>query len=62
MFESYKLKKAKAKLELEDVNKQLKEIEAQKEQKRWEQMPIWQKNIEREILLDKTRGSKKYSA
>ena len=39
MFESYKLKKAKAKLELESVNKQLRDIEIQKEKERWEQMP-----------------------
>jgi hypothetical protein len=39
MFESYKLKKAKAKLELNEVKKQLNEIEAQKEKERWEQMP-----------------------
>lgn len=32
MFESYKLKKAKAKLELESINKQLNEIESQKVQ------------------------------
>ena len=53
MFESYKLKKAKAKLELESINKQLNEIEAQKEKERWEQMPQWEKNIESEILRDK---------
>jgi Flp pilus assembly protein TadB len=54
MFENYKLKKAKAKLELESVNKQLAEIEAQKEKERWEQMPQWERNIE----IEKLRGSK----
>jgi hypothetical protein len=65
MFESYKLKKAKAKLELESVNKQLNEIEAQKEQERWEQLPQWQKNVETKILLEKAgipRENKERSA
>jgi hypothetical protein len=68
MFESYKLKKAKAKLELSEVKKQLNEIEAQKEKERWEQMPQWEKNIETEILRDKLglsngkEHSPKYSA
>ena len=53
MFESYKLKKAKAKLELESVNKQLNEIEAQKEKERWDRMPLWERNIEIEILKEK---------
>ena len=50
MLESYKLKKAKAKLELESVNKQLAEIKAKKENERWEQMPQWERNIETEIV------------
>lgn len=53
MFETYKLKKAKAKLELESVNKQLRDIEIQKEKERWEQMPLWERNIEIEILKEK---------
>ena len=68
MFESYKLKKAKAKLELEQVKKQLDEIEAQKEKERWDRMPLWERNIETEILLAKygtpknKEHSPKYSA
>ena len=68
MLESYKLKKAKAKLELESVNKQLAEIKAKKENERWEQMPQWERNIETEILKDKLglseskEHSVKYSA
>ena len=68
MFESYKLKKAKAKLELIEVKKQLNEIEAQKEKERWDKMPLWEKNIESEILRDKLglsnrkEHSPKYSA
>lgn len=64
MFEKHKLKKAKAKLELELIKKQLDDIESQKEQERWEKMPLWRKNIE----IDKLRSepakehSVKYSA
>ncbi len=54
MFENYKLKRAKAKLELESINKQLNEIEVKKEKERWEQMPQWEKNIK----IEKLRGSK----
>ena len=50
MFESYKLKKAKAKLELSEVKKQLNEIEAPKEKERWDRMPLWERNIEIEKL------------
>ena len=50
MFENRKLKKAKAKLELIEVQKKLDEIESEKESERWEQMPLWEKNIETEIL------------
>ena len=53
MFETYKLKKAKAKLELESINKQLNEIKAQKEKERWDRMPLWERNIEIEILKEK---------
>ena len=53
MFETYKLKKAKAKLELESVNKQLRDIEIQKEKERWDRMPLWERNIEIENLKEK---------
>ncbi|RZD15278.1 MAG: hypothetical protein EVJ47_03130 [Candidatus Acidulodesulfobacterium ferriphilum] len=53
MFESYKLKKAKAKLEINEVKKQLNEIEAQKEKERWDRMPLWERNIKTEMLLAK---------
>lgn len=39
MFESYKLKKAKAKLELIEVNEKLNQINVKKIQDDWEQKP-----------------------
>ncbi len=59
MFETHRLKKAKAKLELESINKQLDEIESQKEQERWNDMPQWEKNLKTEILIEEMGGSNK---
>ncbi len=58
MFEIYQLKRAKAKLELETVNKQLREINIQKEKERLKNMPNWERNIEIEIMINKMRRAK----
>ena len=53
MFETRKLKKAKSKLELIEVQEKLDKIESEKEKERWGKIPQWERNIETEILRDK---------